>query len=268
MNFRRSVHGKEFMSDTYYLRSRGKVLGPFPLDRLQTMKTRGQLGRTHQVSTDRQTWVAASALPELFAQAPEAIVFEPAESEFVQAEGEPSAVPASHGSGPNAPSAAWFYHVGGQQLGPASAMELRRLLTSGELGPEDMVWREGMESWAAIEDVPELKPRATLAAGRGNPSSDGGTIAVPTSGLAITSMVLGILGLFLPCLGLLIGILAVIFGGISLGQINRSRGRVGGRGMAITGLVTGLITLTLYGLYILLAALGTLTFPNLGRFPG
>jgi len=254
------------MSETYFLRSRGKVLGPFPLDRLQTMKARGQLGRTHQVSTDRQTWVAASSLPELFAPAPEPIAFEAVDAGVSLADVE-ALHPASQG-GPNAPSAAWFYHVGGQQFGPASAMELRRLLSGGELGPEDMVWREGMESWAAIGDVPELKPRSALAASHGNAFADGAPATVPTSGLAVTSMVLGILGLFMPCIGLVLGVLAVIFGGVSLGQINRARGRIGGRGMAIAGLVTGLIALTIYGIVVVLMSLGTLTIPNLGRFSG
>ena len=59
-----------------------------------------------------------------------------------------------------------------------------------------------------------------------------------TSGLAVASMVLGILWLW--WIG---SVLAVIFGHVALGQISHSNGRLGGRGMAIAGLVLGYIGL-------------------------
>ncbi|MDC0284917.1 DUF4190 domain-containing protein [Mariniblastus sp.] len=55
-----------------------------------------------------------------------------------------------------------------------------------------------------------------------------------TSGLAITSLVLGLLSLFGACLT---GIPGLIFGIVGLGEINRSRGRVSGRGVAVCGIV-------------------------------
>ena len=56
-------------------------------------------------------------------------------------------------------------------------------------------------------------------------------------GLAITSMVLGIVSLVIPFVGLLTAILAIIFGAVS-----RSHNE-GGRGMAIAGIVCGIIAL-------------------------
>ena len=61
-----------------------------------------------------------------------------------------------------------------------------------------------------------------------------------TSGLAIASIICGLLGFL--TFGLT-GIAAVITGHIALSAIKRSAGRVGGKGMAITGLVTGYMTL-------------------------
>jgi prepilin-type processing-associated H-X9-DG protein len=58
------------------------------------------------------------------------------------------------------------------------------------------------------------------------------------SGKATASLVLGILAI--PCLcSLLTGIPAVILGLMALGDIRRSKGRLGGRGMAMTGTILG-----------------------------
>ena len=65
-----------------------------------------------------------------------------------------------------------------------------------------------------------------------------------TSGKAITSLVLGILSIF-PC-SFLTGLPAVIFGAFGLSTINNSRGRIGGKGLAIGGIVTGAIGSVLY----------------------
>ncbi len=61
---------------------------------------------------------------------------------------------------------------------------------------------------------------------------------VKTSGRAITSLVLG-LGSF--CLWVFTGIPAVIYGSLALSDIGKSRGRLKGKGMALTGIITGSI---------------------------
>lgn len=55
-----------------------------------------------------------------------------------------------------------------------------------------------------------------------------------TSGKAITSLILGMLSLFGACLT---GIPGLILGIIGLGEIHKSNGRVGGRGIAVCGIV-------------------------------
>jgi hypothetical protein len=74
-----------------------------------------------------------------------------------------------------------------------------------------------------------------------------------TAGLAVASMVLGILGFFFGWLYLVPCALAIIFGGIALSQIKARN--LSGKGMAITGLVCGIVSASIYGL-ILLAAIG------------
>jgi hypothetical protein len=64
-----------------------------------------------------------------------------------------------------------------------------------------------------------------------------------TSGLAIASLILGI-GAF--CIPILPGLAAVILGVLGLSGIDRSQGRLGGRGLAIAGIITGGVAMLLW----------------------
>lgn len=65
--------------------------------------------------------------------------------------------------------------------------------------------------------------------------------SLPT-GLAVASLVLGILGLLTSWLGGgVLGLVAVILGIVALGKIKR--GEAGGRGMALGGIITGILAM-------------------------
>jgi hypothetical protein len=88
-------------------------------------------------------------------------------------------------------------------------------------------------------------------------------VGVPTgpkrSGKAIAAMVLGISGILMCFLGV-VSVLAIIFALLSLKQIKTSGGAISGRGMAIAGLVTGIVgVLAGAGFWI---AYATGAFPN------
>ena len=79
-----------------------------------------------------------------------------------------------------------------------------------------------------------------------------------TSGMAVGSAILGVLSLFV-C-SLFTGIPAIIMGALGLRAIGASEGRIQGRGLAITGLVTGGLSLLLTPVAIfllLIPAVGT-----------
>ncbi|MFZ0522396.1 MAG: DUF4190 domain-containing protein [Candidatus Acidiferrales bacterium] len=82
-------------------------------------------------------------------------------------------------------------------------------------------------------------------------------VDVPTSGKAIASLICGIFTLFLPA-----SIAAIILGHLSLSDIRRSAGRLGGRGVAIAGLVLGYAGIVLIPLILIIAAIA---IPNLLR---
>jgi uncharacterized RDD family membrane protein YckC len=50
----------------------------------------------------------------------------------------------------------WYYVGNGEQRGPVSEAALRQMLQGGQVGPDDLVWREGMSQWAAARAQPEL----------------------------------------------------------------------------------------------------------------
>jgi hypothetical protein len=72
-----------------------------------------------------------------------------------------------------------------------------------------------------------------------------------THGLAIASLVCGVLGIF--TLGIL-SILAIIFAGISLKKIKSSGGFYTGRGLAIAGLVLGIVFVALFFLVLVVTS--------------
>lgn len=165
----------------------------------------------------------------------------------------------------------WYYSKSGTQLGPVEEVELRAKLASGEVSAVDLVWREGMTDWLPAARVVELSLQSPLPAPSSpippvsgelvnspySPPAYGGVampVSPPTSGLAIASLICGIMGL-VTCL-FLPGIPAVICGHMALSQMAVPGATIGGRGMAISGMVMGYISVVLGLGGIILFAIG------------
>jgi hypothetical protein len=58
----------------------------------------------------------------------------------------------------------WYYAKNDQPMGPVTPAELQQLVDTGELKPDDLLWREGMEAWTTainlygLFNAPEAKP--------------------------------------------------------------------------------------------------------------
>ena len=64
---------------------------------------------------------------------------------------------ATAASGPaSAGDAQWYYAKDGSQAGPVDQATLAAMVRSGEIKPDDLVWREGMGEWQPAAQVPEL----------------------------------------------------------------------------------------------------------------
>ena len=139
----------------------------------------------------------------------------------------------------------YYSQTGGQQQGPVSADELKRL----NLPASTLVWRDGMSNWLPMAQVPELGGDMSSGAPQhyAMPMNYAQAQAVPpANGLAITALVCGIVGVPMSCL-FVPSVLAIIFGHIARGQIRRGQG--GGDGMALAGLIMGYIMTAIGGLY-------------------
>jgi hypothetical protein len=78
----------------------------------------------------------------------------------------------------------WFYAKGGQTHGPVSEGEFRNLINLGTVGPDDLVWKEGMPAWQPASATPGLVfPPAGRVPPPPVPSSEPSIPVVPATSL-------------------------------------------------------------------------------------
>jgi len=131
-------------------------------------------------------------------------------------------------------------HKNGQQLGPFSEAQVAEMLRSGKLGYEDLAWAPDMPDWKPLSSFSIFQTQSNqLPPPISGISNAPSAVLKKNEPLSIWSLVLGIISL-VGCAfgGFLAGIPAVICGHIGLSRIKRLPS-LGGRGMAIAGLITG-----------------------------
>jgi len=74
-----------------------------------------------------------------------------------------------------------------------------------------------------------------------------------TNGKSIAALVLGILSIMIPYVGFLIGIVAIIFAALALKELKVRMEQ--GKGLAIAGLVCGIIGTAIYAIIILIVVI-------------
>jgi len=137
------------MSDEkYYVRFRGRTLGPFDTTRVRDLIKRGQVTRMHELSPDGVSWQPAEVFPELF---PASAQPEQVTQSFSQPSqiNEPAPAPVETGD--------WYAHLNNENKGPVTKDQLAQWIASGALTQETLVWQEGREDWEPANiAVPEL----------------------------------------------------------------------------------------------------------------
>jgi hypothetical protein len=128
-----------------------------------------------------------------------------------------------------------------KEYGPATAEEVQRWLLEQRVRGDTMVRKEGSAGWQRLASLPEF---ASALAGipLTFPTSSPIPLEQRTNSMATSGLVMSCIGLI--CCGgcLPIAVLGVVFSIIGLNEANRDPAQVG-KGVAIAGLVIGLISL-------------------------
>ncbi|MEW6554635.1 MAG: DUF4097 family beta strand repeat-containing protein [Actinomycetota bacterium] len=133
----------------------------------------------------------------------------------------------------------------GEEAGPAAEAEAPEAGTAPEGAAAAFVPPPAAPAMPPPPYPPPLAPRPAPAR---------------TSGWAVASLVLGILSFM--CLPFIAAALAIVFGAIARSGIKRSRGEMGGSGLATAGIVLGIVNLAL--LLIFVAAMVPWMIINIG----
>jgi len=64
----------------------------------------------------------------------------------------------------------WYYSVDGQQQGPVSQADLEALARTGAVGPETLVWRDGLANWTAYSAAVGVSAASPVPPGAGVPT--------------------------------------------------------------------------------------------------
>lgn len=154
------------MSDTYYVRIRGRVHGPMEMIKLQSLVQKGQLSRIHEVSTDSRNWSPAATVPEIFEKRVGAGATATANKiRTAMQRSDANVVESTKSENENAakpyPSTGqmeknWHYMIDGSQYGPVSKLDLTTLCRNRSLSRNDLVWKEGMPAWGEAGHIAEL----------------------------------------------------------------------------------------------------------------
>lgn len=149
------------MADTvYFVRTRGKVTGPFDIPTLHKLVRRGSLTTMDELSEDRRAWSRAGDYEDLFPSArptpaPVPVASTPADATSLPASDEAVVATAS----PASSTGLFFYQqTGGGPVGPVPMGILKSLVQNGTLRPTDLVWADGAVTGAPASQMTQLAP--------------------------------------------------------------------------------------------------------------
>ena len=126
---------------TYFIRTKGKIFGPFDESQLLDMQSKGKLSRMTEISANnKNNWQSAEAFS--FLNKPAAAPPPPPPQQ--QQRPQPSA------SEPEG----WFYSLNGKEgYGPVAVKEIEQMIRSGQLNGKSYVWQQGKNA-GFVKDEP------------------------------------------------------------------------------------------------------------------
>lgn len=122
----------------------------------------------------------------------------------------------------------------GREYGPVSADALRRWVAEGRLTGQSRVQAEGANEWKPLSAFPELADAS--------PPPSAGTRNHP---MTVAGFVLSLLGLSCCCGGPLFSLIGLVLSIIGLVETRKRPDQFDGQGLAVAGIVLGLVGLVL-----------------------
>lgn len=232
-------------SDRFYIRFKGRVLGPLTKEKALEMVKRGQITRQHELSPDGTTWKLASEFTELF----------PAQKGVVAAVVE-TVKPAEAQKPKEEPVAVeWYAHFDGANHGPIAEVALKKLVASGKVNGSTAVWKAGMQDWVEAELVrPEWfshengqREQTNRLEARQGQVADTDIAELAGTALAAQSWIL-----FVGVLGTVVSAFAVVFAFIFFLTVASS---AGGGPKKTTEVMLGLMQIASWGVFLYICTL-------------
>lgn len=204
------------MDESLYVRDRGKVLGPFPADKMRTLIQQRRLGRHVEVSPDGVSWEAITDRPELLRVETPVRVQTPVQHEKTEKQEHVNAVPQSDVE-------KWYFAIDNHEAGPVPISKLEALVVQGRLRSDDLVWTDGMPEWIRVSQVPQLNHLlASEQVGERRPRGREGRkpsiapdILQPLSASQGWLIFLGVVAMIWVGLGVTLGVVLMVGGGRS-----------------------------------------------------
>lgn len=126
-------------NERFYVRFKGRVLGPLTREKTLELTKRGQITKQHELSPDGVTWKQAHEFPGFFTSE-HAVANQSAVQEKLK-----------EATAPETPTEEWHAHFNNTNQGPVDSIGMKNWIALGMVNKETMVWRPGMSEWQTAE---------------------------------------------------------------------------------------------------------------------
>ncbi len=237
------------MSNPLYIRVRGRVLGPYDPEKLQSLAQQGQFSRMHEVSEDGITWVKATNYPELFtARLDPAALKKPAAAPASTTTASPASETHSATAATNnhQQGGTWYYTSHGHEVGPVSMAEMQAAARAGDITAADQVWTDGMPQWVPASQVVPIPPSPSESVPTAVPAAPAVPIKPATAEDVPEDVIRSLAGsrpwvLLVGIVLLIKGVLGLVVSIILLAAPGRFETRAFNAISGITGLITAIV---------------------------
>ena len=118
-----------------WVKERGRMLGPYSLEKLQSLATDNWLSKMHLISEDRIHWIFASHYKDGIAWKTGIPAVDSKQEEKVKPVSKQSVKPPAENE--------WWYEKHRHPIGPVPLTQIRNLFGMGELKSNQLVWTHG-----------------------------------------------------------------------------------------------------------------------------